>query len=553
MDQIHSYPKTNPTKSERQWVLIFAIIVMVITTLPYIVGYQNSTEDWEFTGFVFNLEDNNDYLAKMLRGSTGEWLFRNPYSAPPQEGVLAYSFYIWLGKLASAPAVHEQLVGIFHLSRFVGGIFAVISMYEFGSIFIESIRFRRFSIIMIGVGGGFGWFMVLIGQPLLFGSLPLDFYSPESFSFLMLYGIPHLIIARALFFWGLVIYLRHIYPSHSFKFQKSIYTGLIWLLLGLVQPIIVILAWGLISLHFFINFFRNIIRKQGYFVQQLRLQKARAANIFIITLVSSPIVIYMVLLYAFPGMGAQWFSKIWRSQVILLSPHPLHYLIAFGLPLIFIIYYLFHGKYEFHDIPSFAFYWVIALPFLVYSPLNIQRRLAEGVWVVLIVLIYMGMENSNAKFSKALPAAVAAISLPTTLFLLIGGVQVGLKPSEPAFIPKDNVSAYEFLADVSDSENVIMSSYPVGNSLPAWSPNFVVIGHGADTIDFHQTMEEVKSFYQVSTMDDFRLNLIDRYSVDYVIWGENERDYGNWYPGDADYLVEIYSNETTSLFEVRLP
>ncbi|NIV15190.1 MAG: hypothetical protein GWN62_29230, partial [Aliifodinibius sp.] len=197
----------------------------------------------------------------------------NPYSAPPQEGVLAFSFYIWLGKLASAPAVHEQLIGIFHLSRFIAGVFAVIFMYEFVSIFIESIRYRRFSIMMIGVGGGFGWFLGLIGQPLLFGSLPLDFYSPESFSFLMLFGIPHLIMARALFFWGLVIYLRHIYPSNTFIVQKSIYTGLIWLLMGLVQPIIVILAWSLISLHFFINFFISIIRKQEYFERQLQFQK----------------------------------------------------------------------------------------------------------------------------------------------------------------------------------------------------------------------------------------------------------------------------------------
>ena len=81
---------------ERRWVLAFAIILMVITTLPYILGYARAGGDWEFTGFVFGVEDGNSYIAKMLSGASGNWLFFSPYTAYPQHGVIAFLPYILL-------------------------------------------------------------------------------------------------------------------------------------------------------------------------------------------------------------------------------------------------------------------------------------------------------------------------------------------------------------------------------------------------------------------------------------------------------------------------
>ena len=56
---------------ERRWVFIFAIIVIVLTSIPYLVGYARQGDDWIFTGFVFGVEDGNSYIAKMLGGGSG--------------------------------------------------------------------------------------------------------------------------------------------------------------------------------------------------------------------------------------------------------------------------------------------------------------------------------------------------------------------------------------------------------------------------------------------------------------------------------------------------
>ena len=70
---------------------------MILTMIPYIVGYSTQGEGWRFTGFVIGVEDGNSYLTKMLSGADGDWLFRTPYSIEHQKGFLAFISYILLG------------------------------------------------------------------------------------------------------------------------------------------------------------------------------------------------------------------------------------------------------------------------------------------------------------------------------------------------------------------------------------------------------------------------------------------------------------------------
>ncbi len=115
-------PPGKVTPGERRWIWIAAALIMLVTTLPYFVGYLTQGEAWRFTGFVFGVEDGNSYIAKMLRGSADDWLFRSPYAVQEQRGVLMYMIYLWTGKLGAEPGLHEQLVVLYHLLRFVFGI-----------------------------------------------------------------------------------------------------------------------------------------------------------------------------------------------------------------------------------------------------------------------------------------------------------------------------------------------------------------------------------------------------------------------------------------------
>ena len=174
------------TAAERRWVITFGMVVMLVTTIPYLIGYASQGDDWRFTGFVFGVEDGNSYIAKMLIGASGGWLFRTPYTTIFQRGVIAFLPYILLGKLAHGPGMHDQLVALYHIFRLGAGLLMIFATYDFLALLCHSIHLRRFGLILATLGGGLGWVLFLTGYSQGSSALPLDFYSPETFGFLSL-------------------------------------------------------------------------------------------------------------------------------------------------------------------------------------------------------------------------------------------------------------------------------------------------------------------------------------------------------------------------------
>jgi hypothetical protein len=232
------------THSEKRWCLVFGAALILLTTIPYLMGYQSQTPEMKFSGFVIGVEDGNSYIAKMLSGSSGEWLFRSPYSAEPQQGVLAFLPYTLLGKLAAGEALHTQLIGLFHLARWGGILTLVFSLYNFASVFIEAGWWRRWVVALGMLGGGLGWLLLLAGRSEWLGSMPLGVYSPETFGFIALLTFPHLIWARALLLFGLTAYLHS-----QDRPDRAWVSGITFALLALIQPLSVLAGYAAIAGH----------------------------------------------------------------------------------------------------------------------------------------------------------------------------------------------------------------------------------------------------------------------------------------------------------------
>ncbi|HTP09602.1 MAG TPA: hypothetical protein VMP08_15205, partial [Anaerolineae bacterium] len=106
-----------PLISRREWrrVILFALIVMLVTALPYLLGALLNTPDRIFGGLLIGLEDQYSYLAKMVQGAQGAWLFHLPYTATPHPGIFLYSFYLVLGKFSAIFGLSQ--VGLYHVAR----------------------------------------------------------------------------------------------------------------------------------------------------------------------------------------------------------------------------------------------------------------------------------------------------------------------------------------------------------------------------------------------------------------------------------------------------
>jgi hypothetical protein len=538
------------TYEERRWALFFAIAAMLVISLPYFVGFARQGEDWVFTGFVTGVEDGNSYIAKMMTGYKGDWLFRTPYTDAPQNGAIVLYPYVLLGKLTAPPAQHEQMVAIFHIFRFIGGVLAFLATYEFLAVFLVEVRLRRWGMLLAMLGGGLGWLLVVIGQAGWLGSLPHGFYSPESFGFLALYGLPHLALGRALLLWGMVVFLRQRpTPIHALADLKAtprawfdrrgMYTGLFWLGLGLMQPLSVVVAWVVIGAYLIVLFAKQFWRRWTGRTRDWGTCWGSFRRAFWAVVFSSPMVAYTVLHFSMDP-----FLKTWTTQNVLSSPNPLYYLVAYGLVLPFAIVGARRLLKRHPTRGWLPLAWVLITPVLVYLPYPVQRRLAEGVWVALVLLALKSLEHAVSADrimgkSSLKRLAVFSLLFPTTLFLWLGGLQVAWNPARPVFRPAEEIAAMNAFREVADTNAVVLTAYETGNVLPAWAPVRVVYGHSVESLGYFALTPQVEAFYSVAGTDESRRAFLAEHHVDYVFWGPLERELGDWDAFSAGYLIPV--------------
>jgi len=539
-------------RHDRGWVWIFALTVMLVTTLPYLIAYSAQGDGYRFTGFVFGVEDGNSYIAKMLSGTYGAWLFHSPYSAYPQQGAPIFLLYILLGKLASPPGLHDQLTAIYHLFRFAAGVAAILATYDFLTIFLTSERLRRFGLALAVLGGGLGWILVLIGQDQWLNSLPLEFYSPESFGFLGLFGVPHLAMARALLLWALIEYLKWVATNGQVQNRARAVLKMsgMWLLAGLMQPLVPILIGVVLAFHLAGMGIWQFVRARKNYSTEWKVWQRLAGMVA----VSGAIPGIFVLFNAWSLMRDPFLSA-WTTQNVIHSPHPAHYLLAYGL---LAPYAWLGGKRLLVKVPWRGWLpvgWVILLPFLAYAPVDLQRRLPEGIWVSLVVLAMAAFDVQPGELpqprarQRLAPYIPLLLAFPSTLFLLAGGLIVANHPGPPIFRPSQEVQAFEFLAANAGVDDVIMTSFNTGNALPAWAPLRVLVGHGPESANLDELLLQVDAFYTNGTPDVKRLTLIEQFDIRYVFWGPEERAIGDWDPSRTAYLAAIYQQGEYEIFQ----
>ena len=542
-----------------RWLWIFAVSALVLTTLPYLLGYASQGVEWRFSGFVFAVEDGNSYIAKMLRGALGDWLFRTPYSALEQRGALAYLPFLLLGKLSAPPGQHEQLVALYQLFRWAGGWLFFMALYDFIALFIAEERWQRWGVALASLGGGLGWLLILLGRGFWLGSLPLDIYSPETFGFLMLLGLPHLLVARALLLWGLVVYLR---PE-----QSPWKAGLLWLAMGLFQPLRVPLVWVIIGSHWL------LLGARGLWQKDRALWWSWARRGIWAGVLSAPIVVYTFFAFSVDPVLRQWVA-----QNLILSPHPLHYLAAYGLLLPFALAGMRRIWRKWTESGAVLIAWTLALPFLIYIPYNLQRRLAEGFWIAWVILALIALETKastarvepvessqtkrkNSAFSahaavsffanaKAGSQFIFGLTFITTLILFLGSLQAVLHPAEPLFRSAAEVEALSTLDALVPADSVILSAFESGNIIPVYAPVYVVIGHGPESVGLAELKPRVDALYAAEMGDAARQSLLDEFAVDYIFWGPYERALGTWNPAEAEYLEMLYQSDAYAIFAV---
>jgi hypothetical protein len=77
-------------------------------------------------------------------------------------------------------------------------------VYAFVARFTVDVMVRRVAWLLVAIGSGLGWLLILLGASKWLGDLPLDFWVPEAYAFLVLFNLPHLALTETLLLWAIL-------------------------------------------------------------------------------------------------------------------------------------------------------------------------------------------------------------------------------------------------------------------------------------------------------------------------------------------------------------
>jgi len=495
MDNFRIIMDTTKKNTLKLKLIIFVTFVIVFTSIPYFIGFQNNSAEYKFSGFLFGVEDGNSYIAKMFSGAAGDWLFRSPYSSTEQNGVLAFLPYILLGKLAGGQGIHDQLLALFQLFRISGIIVLTLAYTKFLKIFFKEDSKIILGLIILLIGSGWDWILMFTGVD----RIALSFYSPETFGFLSVLGLPHLCFSRALMIFGFV----PLFSTDTFDDPKIyIKSGILFLLSALFQPINLVISYLVFGIWWLVN----LISKKFAFSLELFVKQALSI------IISLPFTVYYVYI-----MTQDDYMKAWTAQNILNSPPFIDYVLAF-LPLIILTVLSllrYKGKFKlvFDHNKLILIIWFVLSLILVYMPMSIQRRLLDGVWVSVVILILSMMDGILSSFGKKLFIIGFFLS---PLILYIGSVSSISNPTIPQYSLSDRVLVYDELAQKTSSRQVILAPFAISNEIPAYVNLRVVTGHGPESLNKDVTNQLLDDLYYGEINKNDLCSYVKAQKVDYI-------------------------------------
>ncbi|NDJ62467.1 MAG: hypothetical protein GYB67_15170 [Chloroflexi bacterium] len=553
--------------SWREWrrVILFTLLILALTTLPYLIGWGSQGEDWRFSGLVFGVEDGNSYLGKLRLGMRGFSEFSLFYTSEPHDSAPLLLLYLLPGQIAGQfvaaddPASPETLMLTFHLLRVIGAALLIFTIYRFIAAFVAAPGVRFTALILATLGGGVGWLLALTGQGDLLGSLPPDVFIPEGFTFLILLGLPHLAIGRAALLGGLLALIAAAdRRSPRAWLPYALLAGVLWLIVGIAVPFYLAIiyailgAWGLAA---WARAGRFRAFPQGF-----------PWGLFWRCVVAAALTLPMFAYHALIFTTNPAFA-VWSAQNLLFSPHPLQYVLAYaligGLALV-------GGRWAWRQANragglrmALLIGWPLIVPILVYLPINVQRRLAEAVLIPLAILAAVGLRMIARRWLRR-GALIAAVL--TSIFLLFGFMLAAATPSRPLFRSTAERAALAWLDAQAAPDAVVLSSARQGNALPAYTNLRTYMGHGPETLFWPQKTATLEAFYRGGLTPDARADLLAPSCaaseplcpdpINYVLYGPLERalvtdpdDIAAWSRG----LTLIYDRDGYQIYAVPEP
>ena len=208
--------------------------------------------------------------------------------------------------------------------------------------------------------------------------------------------------------------------------------------------------------------------------------------------------------------------------------------------------------------------WVLVQFFLIYAPVNYQRRLTEGLHFPLVILATVGLcflyslvltrKNRLSKilFNQRFSTLFLLIFLfsGSIIFSLVADFYIYNQALDISYVDKRVIGAAAWLKTIGRDEIIFNAADNKVNIVPAFSGRRVYVGHGVETLNFSFKNREVAWFFQKNRDQESEKKYLKKRGIDYIFYSDLERGLGSYNPGEKNYLNEVYSNSSVKIYEV---
>lgn len=496
------------------------IMILVGTTLPYLLAWLATPAGTVFTGALLNPDDVGVYVSAMRQGAAGNWLYHFTYSPEPWQPRLMLLPYLLLGKLTGLWA--EPTVFWLQVWRLLAAALALGAVGVWlRAVFAGRAQRQRTGWWLTLIGSGVGWLAVLFvgADARLTPDIGLAEWSP----LLALFNTPHFALGLGLELLAFASLLR-LERTGQWRWVAAagatgVLSGLTYVyhlaVLGLAMGIL--LAWRLLA-----------ARRAGQQDRAILIKLGLAAAPL------APLLAY----YALGGQDDPYWLQYTRVVHVIPPPSPLGLLIGLGglLPLAVAGWRRWRAEGGAATLPAWALAAVLAL----YAPgIQYSGRFALGLVVPVAALAAVGLESwllpafrawrkgsgdeEAARGSATLRRVVLLLLAPSTLMswlLLFKGPLT--QPTFPFYLPEADVRAAAWLGERAGTADLVLAYYPLGNYLPRVYDGKVFMGQAHFTTDLEEKLALYDAFWDGTLSPEARAAFLGDWGITHVFAGSFE-------------------------------
>ncbi len=529
----------------------YALLIALLTSLPYMIGVIQTPEGWQYSGAAVVPDgakvDYYSHMAKMWQGARGEFDYQLLFTHEEHAGLpTVQAFYVVLGAIAGFMSLDFGLM--YHLVRFVLTTFMVVSIWAFMSRYLATIGERWVGTFFATLVFGWSWILFFIAPEMTTQpeGAPIELWLLDAYNLLGALIMPHFAMAVILQIVAFLTFDSWLKQPNS---QSIFILTLTLLLSAIVQPYVVLMMFPIFGIvtAYFVFVQKTISIRQSLWLMIPALAHGGIAVMQYLMISGDPI----------------WAGFTAQNQT--LSPPPIYYVLGY-LPLLIPITLGFrHIQRQVSADQSWILplVWIGIVILLLYAPFPTQRRYLLGVQTPLALLAGLGwyrlvlvrIAESWRPFANIPYITAGALAFVLVLFGNIAGL---MNPTNASgvFYSSDELGARDWIISNIEVDDLILTTFDWdtsgnGGQVVGMTGRRVFVGHWIETANFDVKREQLMQFYDAETDDNWRQEFLAAIDAQ-LIWYDTSiaGSFGDWQPDTANYLEKVYDSDTVQLYVV---